>query len=255
MPTEPGLSRAAERRLRFSAFALLLLLWWGLALVLHSDVLPTPAAVWERLWAHAVSGELWRHLSATLARVAASFLIAMLVGTAIGIGLGGSRRLDVFFDGWLVLGLNIPALVTIILCYVWFGLNDVAAVLAVAANKIPTVVVTVREGARAVDRELLAVATAFRVPPLRRLTKVYLPQLLPYLFASARSGLSLIWKIVLVVELLGRPNGIGFRLNAFFQFFDIAGILAYTLAFAAVVLAVEAWLLRPLERRLLGWRA
>ena len=255
MRTEPGLSRAAERRLRFAAFALLLLLWWGLALVLNSDVLPTPAAVWERLWAHAVSGELWRHLGATLARVAASFLIAMLVGTAIGILLGGSRRLDVFFDGWLVLGLNIPALVTIILCYVWFGLNDAAAVLAVAANKIPTVVVTVREGARAVDRELLAVATAFRVPPLRRLTRVYLPQLLPYLFASARSGLSLIWKIVLVVELLGRPNGIGFRLNAFFQFFDIAGILAYTLAFAAVVLAVEAWLLRPLERRLLGWRA
>ena len=255
MRTEPGLSRAAERRLRFAAFALLLLLWWGLALVLHSDVLPTPAAVWERLWAHAVSGELWRHLGATLARVAASFLIAMLVGTAIGILLGGSRRLDVFFDGWLVLGLNIPALVTIILCYVWFGLNDAAAVLAVAANKIPTVVVTVREGARAVDRELLAVATAFRVPPLRRLTRVYLSQLLPYLFASARSGLSLIWKIVLVVELLGRPNGIGFRLNAFFQFFDIAGILAYTLAFAAVVLAVEAWLLRPLERRLLGWRA
>ena len=255
MRTEPGLSRAAERRLRFAAFALLLLLWWGLALVLHSDVLPTPAAVWVRLWAHAVSGELWRHLGATLARVAASFLIAMLVGTAIGILLGGSRRLDVFFDGWLVLGLNIPALVTIILCYVWFGLNDAAAVLAVAANKIPTVVVTVREGARAVDRELLAVATAFRVPPLRRLTRVYLPQLLPYLFASARSGLSLIWKIVLVVELLGRPNGIGFRLNAFFQFFDIAGILAYTLAFAAVVLAVEAWLLRPLERRLLGWRA
>jgi len=72
MRTEPSLSRAAERRLRFAAFALLLLLWWGLALVLHSDVLPTPAAVWERLWAHAVSGELWRHLGATLARVAAA---------------------------------------------------------------------------------------------------------------------------------------------------------------------------------------
>lgn len=249
------MSPAHERRLRVASFALLLVLWWVLAATLHSIVLPSPAAVWTRLVEHAVSGELWRHLGATLARVGASFALAMLVGTALGIVLGRSRRLDVFLDGWLVLGLNIPALVTIILCYVWFGLNDTAAVLAVAANKIPTVVVTVREGARAVDRQLLDVAYAFRVPPLRRFLRVYLPQLVPYLFAAARSGLALIWKIVLVVELLGRPNGIGFRLNVFFQFFDIAGILAYTLAFAAVVLSVEAWVLRPLERRLLGWRA
>ncbi|HRP98634.1 MAG TPA: ABC transporter permease subunit, partial [Rhodocyclaceae bacterium] len=82
----------------------------------------------------------------------------------------------------------------------------------------------------------------------------YLPQLVPYLMAAARSGLSLIWKIVLVVELLGRSNGIGFQLNVFFQFFDIAGILAYTLVFAAVVLLVEAAAMRPLERRLTKWR-
>lgn len=245
----------SERRLRALSFLLLLLGWWLLAAVLQSPELPSPAAVAARLWEHALSGELWCHLGATLARVVASFVLAMAVGTALGILLGRSRRLDVFCDGWLVLGLNIPALVTIILCYVWFGLNDVAAVLAVALNKIPTVVVTVREGARAVDRELLDVARAFRVPRLRAFRQVYLPQLYPYLLAAARSGLALIWKIVLVVELLGRSNGVGFRLNVFFQFFDIAGILAYTLAFAAVVLAIEAWLMRPLERRLLGWRS
>ena len=50
----------------------------------------------------------------------------------------------------MLVGLNVPALVTIILCYVWFGLNDTAAIVAVAINKIPTVIVTVREGARAV---------------------------------------------------------------------------------------------------------
>ena len=84
--------------------------------------------------------------------------------------------------------------------------------------------------------------------------KVYLPQLYPYLMAAARSGLALIWKIVLVVELLGRSNGVGFQLNVFFQFFDIESILAYTLAFAAVILVVEAAGLRPLERRLNRWR-
>jgi NitT/TauT family transport system permease protein len=81
-----------------------------------------------------------------------------------------------------------------------------------------------------------------------------LPQLTPYLFGSARNGLSIIWKIVLVVELLGRSNGVGFQIGNYFHFFDITGILAYTLAFSLVIFGVEALLLRPLERHLNRWR-
>ena len=229
-------------------------LWQVAAWVAASDLLPTPAAVLASLWDHARSGELGYHLRITLARVAVSFLIAMAVGTAIGILMGRSRRLDMTLDGVLVLGLNIPALVTIILCYVWFGLTEVAAILAVSVNKIPTVVVTVREGAKAVDRGLMEVAKVYRVGKLATLFKVYLPQLYPYLMAAARSGLALIWKIVLVVELLGRSNGVGFQLGNYFHFFDIESILAYTLAFAAVIMLVEAIGMRPLERRFTRWR-
>ena len=229
-------------------------IWQVAAWVAASDLLPTPTAVLALLWEHSRSGELGHHLRITLARVAVAFLIAMAVGTAIGILMGRSQRLDMTLDGILVLGLNIPALVTIILCYLWFGLTEVAAVLAVAVNKIPTVVVTVREGAKAVDRGLMEVSKVYRVGKLDTLFKVYLPQLYPYLMAAARSGLALIWKIVLVVELLGRSNGVGFQLNIFFQYFDIGSILAYTLAFAAVILLVEAVGMRPLERRLTRWR-
>ncbi|MES1940889.1 binding-protein-dependent transporter system inner membrane protein [Salinisphaera sp. T5B8] len=232
----------------------LALIWQIAALVVHSDVLPGPLAVLAALIAHTLSGELPYHLAITLARVAASFLLAMAIGTAVGIVMGRYRKLDLVLDGALVLGLNIPALVTIILCYVWFGLNDVAAVLAVALNKIPTVIVMVREGARAVDPKLLAVAQAYRVPRWVTLRQVFLPQLYPYLMGAARSGLALIWKIVLVVELLGRSNGVGFQLHVYYQFFDISSILAYTLAFAAVVLLVEALVMRPLEKRLTRWR-
>ena len=77
------------------------------------------------------------------------------------------------------------------------------------------------------------------------LFRVYLPQLYPYLMAAVRSGLlrsglALVWKIVLVVELLGHSNGVGFQLNIFFRFLDIGSILFRTCAFAAVILAVEA---------------
>src|SRR5512139_4005100 len=99
-------------------------------------------------WLELVSGQLTYHLGATLIRLIVSFSVAMLLGSAIGLALGRSKKLDAFFDNWLVIFLNIPALVTIILCYVWFGLTEVSAILAVVINKLPNVVVTVREGAR-----------------------------------------------------------------------------------------------------------
>ena len=254
--TEPVLVtvQRGERRLRLASLVTFVLLWQLAASLADSRTLPDPLAVLARIGAETASLALPAHLAVTLGRVAAAFAAAMLAGALVGIAMGRWRRVDAFLDAWLVLGLNIPALVTIILCYVWFGLNDWAAILAVAINKIPTVVVTVREGARAVDPRLLEVARAYRLPWRTTFLRVYLPQLVPYLMAAARAGLSLVWKIVLVVELLGRSEGVGFQLNVLFQFFDITGILAYTLVFAVVVLAAEGWVLRPLERRLTGWR-
>ena len=111
-----------------------------------------------------------------------------------------------------------------------------------------------REGARAVDDELMQVAQAFRLSRRKTLFRVFLPQLYPYLMASARSGLALVWKIVLVVELLGRSNGVGFILGTYFQYFDIASILAYTIAFAGVIMLIEWLLLDKLDQRLERWR-
>jgi NitT/TauT family transport system permease protein len=165
------------------------------------------------------------------------------------------KRADAFFDSWLILFLNIPALVTIILCYIWFGLNEVAAILAVAINKIPNVAVTMREGARALERQYFDLARVYRLGNWRILRHVVLPQLSPFFAASARSGLALVWKIVLVVELLGRSNGVGFQLNLFFQLFDVPSILAYTIAFVAVVQLIEVGLFKPWERHANRWRA
>jgi len=252
METLPGVKQLPVRTLGLLA---LLSAWQLLAWLLQSDLLPTPLAVLGSLQQHIFEGELMSHLGITLLRVFTSFLIAMLIGSAVGILMGSQRQWDHWLDGLLILGLNVPALVTIILCYIWFGLTEVAAVLAVAVNKIPTVIVAVREGARAIDRELLKVAQVYRLPARTTFFKVYLPQLYPYLFGAARNGLALIWKIVLVVELLGRSNGVGFQLGSFFQFFDIQSILAYTFAFVIIILMIESWLMRPLENRLNRWRA
>ncbi len=229
-------------------------LWYVVAALLDSPVLPGPERVLVALGAAARDGDLFYHLGATLGRVAAAFLLAMVIGTAIGIVMGRSVLVNRLFDSWLILFLNLPALVVIILCYVWFGLTEAAAIAAVAINKIPNVAVTIREGARALEPDFFEMAQSFRLGPLAVMRHVILPQLAPFIFAAARSGLALIWKIVLVVELLGRSNGVGFQLHLFFQLFDIVGILAYTIAFVLVIQVIELGMLQPLERRVTRWR-
>jgi NitT/TauT family transport system permease protein len=232
----------------------LLLLWQGAAVWFDTNLLPTPLTVARVLFLETESGQLPYNLGVTLARLAVSFILAMLLGTAIGIALGRHPRLDRFFDGWLIIFLNIPALVTIILCYVWFGLVEAAAILAVVFNKVPNVVVTLREGTRALDRNLLEMAQSYRFGRWKTLRHVIWPQLFPFIMAAARTGLALIWKIILVVELLGRSNGMGYQLHLFFQMFDVAGILAYTVAFIIVIQLIENALLKPLDRRARRWR-
>jgi NitT/TauT family transport system permease protein len=119
---------------------------------------------------------------------------------------------------------------------------------------VPLVVATIREGVRNLSAGYDELARAYRLPARRRLALVTLPQLLPFLLAAARTGLSLIWKIVLVFEVLGSDGGIGFSISILFQFFDITGILAVTTSFVAIVVAFDYLVLRPLDQRMDQWR-
>ncbi len=233
---------------------ILIVIWHGIALIIDDNTLPSPLHVAEVLYLEIKSGQLLHHLGITLFRLVTSFSIAMSLGCAIGILLGRSTKLNAFFDNWLIIFLNIPALVTIILCYVWFGLIESAAILAVVINKLPNVIVTIREGTKALDKDLLEMAHCYNFSKKKTLYHIIWPQLHPFVMAATRSGLALIWKIILVVELLGRSDGMGYQLHIFFQLFDVASILAYTIAFIAVIQFIEVVILKPIDNKALRWR-
>ena len=243
-----------KRTLPVLSLVVLLVVWQALASYINSGLLPAPATVATVFWLELMTGQLLYHLGVTLLRLLVSFSIAMLLGCAIGIALGRNKKMDAFFDNWLVISLNVPALVTIILCYVWFGLIESAAILAVVVNKLPNVIVTIREGTRRLDQDLLEMASSFNFSKHKTLLHVIWPQLHPFVMGATRSGLALIWKIILVVELLGRSNGMGYQLHLFFQLFDVASILAYTIAFVAVIQLIEVMILKPLDKKSLRWR-
>jgi NitT/TauT family transport system permease protein len=230
---------------------------WIFAATLTDDpqVLPQPWGLIAPLQQELANGELLTHLSATLWRVLQAFALAMSLGIALGLAMGRSERVNQWLDPWLVIFLNLPALVLIVLCYLWIGLNEMAAILAVTFNKIPNVALVIREGARALDPQLDAMAGVFRMRWGARMRHVVVPQLAPFIAAAARGGVAVIWKIVLVVEFLGRSSGIGFQIHLYFQLFDVAMVLVYAFSFITVMLIIEWALLQPWERRVRRWRS
>ena len=239
---------------RLLSVVMLLAIWIVAAHFSDPRRLPGPEAVFAAMEKAASTGELFYAMGITLARVAAAFTLAMALGSAVGYAMGRRETFNRLVDPWIVVMLNLPALVIIVLLYIWVGLNEVAAISAVALNKLPNATVTIREGARTLDANLDEMARVFAFSPLKRFQHVVLPQLAPYVAAATRSGLSLVWKIVLVVELLGRPNGVGFEINVAFQLFDVALLLAYALPFTAIMLMIEAFVLQPFERHVARWR-
>lgn len=225
----------------------ILCIWQWSASTLELPYLPSLTNVYEALVYHYTQGNLVSDIQATLYRVCWSFIIAMLLGCVLGVLLGRFQWLNTLSDPILLFFLNLPALVVIILCYIWIGLIEAAAVTAVVINKMPLVIVNLREGARVVDQSIMQLGSVYQLPRTRIFWQLYLPQLYPFILSAARGGLSLIWKIVLVVELLGRSEGVGFALHGLFQYFDIAGILAYSFSFMLLVFLFDVFVLRRLD--------
>jgi NitT/TauT family transport system permease protein len=241
-------------RLEWLSLPLLLVLWQVAAGVAQSRFMPSPVLVASEIVDLTLNGHLLADFGKTLNRAAIGFVGAMALGGVLGFVLGRVAAVDRLFGPWVMVGMNMPAIVVAIICYIWLGLSEFALILAVVINKTPLVITTIREGVRAFLPEYDELADAFRMPLWRRIRLIWLPQLIPFIMTAARTGLALIWKIVLVFEVLGSDGGVGFRVSIFFQYFDMGGILSYTTVFVAMVVVFEHGLLRPIERRVVRWR-
>ena len=239
---------------KFLSIFLFIIIWQSVAIIANSDVFPSVVDILKSFFEHLLHKDLIYHTGITLQRVFIAFIIAMIIGVFFGIIMGLFPKVDSLLDIFLIIGLNMPALVTIIICYIWFGLTDFSAILAVIINKVPIIIVNIREGIKSMDKKYLDLAKIYEIPKKDIIKKIYLPQIYPYIMATTRLTISLVWKIVLVVELLGRSDGVGFQIALFFQDFDITSIFAYSFAFIFIVILIEKILLNPLEIKMRRWR-
>ena len=118
---------------RVASLGLLVAAWFVGSMIAGEQMLPSPTTVLSTILAEAKSGELFFQLGVTLARVLVAFTLAMTIGSAIGLWMGRVALANQLGDSWLVILLNLPALVIIVLAYLWGGLTELAAILAVAS--------------------------------------------------------------------------------------------------------------------------
>lgn len=233
---------------------LVLLLVWQLISFGYAAFLPGPASTLRRVLDLVASGEFFRQALPTILRVLAGFALAMVVGTAVGIFMGARRSLESFFELYVLVGLTVPGLAWAVLALMWFGISEIAPVFAILAVVWPMLAVNLWQGTKALDRDLLEMAQAFKIARHRVVRDIVLPQLLPYLLAGSRFGFALGWKVVVLSEVFGLSSGIGYMINRSFSNYSLLNVLAWTISFSLVMGLFEYGVLRPLERHLLRWR-
>jgi NitT/TauT family transport system permease protein len=244
----------AETLLRLLSYGSLLLLWVVGSRTMGS-ILPGPLDTFEFVVSEFQRGRLTHHLWITTQRVLIAFTVSLAVGVALGAAMGLMRRFDAALQGWLLTALTIPRILLFVVAYLLMGLNDRALVVALIITVIPTVIVAVREGTRAIDGGLLEMARAFRRSRWATWRQVVFPQIAPYVVGTARGALALAWKMVVLGELLGRTSGVGYQISFHFQFFNMRGILGYGITMMALLAFIDLVVMGAIQRRAFRWRA
>ncbi len=243
--TSPLANHAVQSvALKVGSAVLLIVVWWLASLTLPQTILPGPLVTFQTLWQNFERGLLLPQLGITMLRVAAGFVLAMALGITIGTLMGLYWKAEAALDLWVMVALTVPGLCYIIVSFMWFGLNEWAAIFAIAVTSFPSIAINVWEGVKNVDNRLADMARVFKASRRLRLRRVILPQILPYVMAASRFGLGTIWKVTVLVELLGRSSGVGYQLNYWFQLYNMPQVFAWTLFFTLIMLFLELVVLK-----------
>ena len=155
-------------------------------------------------------------------------------------------RLGEFFAPAMALMKSVPVACFVVLALIWAGASQLAVVVSVLVVA-PIVYENVCDGVRSTDVRLLEMAHVLRVPPLRRLSAIYLPQVWPYFRAACASGMGMAWKAGVAAEIIAIPAGsMGEALYGAKIYFDTADLFAWTLAVVCLSVLFEkalSWLL------------
>lgn len=217
-------------------------LWEAAAAAFGSDlILPGPRPVLKRLAELAATEKFAAAVAGSAVRVVAGFAIALPVSLAVGILSGLDDRVRAFTRPFFAIVAATPVLSIILIALLWFGPERVP-VFTAFLMVFPVLAANVREGVGSVDPKLVECARSYRLGRRDLLRHVYLPAIVPFVAAGARSSLSLSWKVVVAAEVLAQPaRALGTGMQTAKAQLETTDLMAWTVA--AVMLAALSDLL------------
>ena len=261
--TKPEISTEASRSRRSYARPLLsLLLPVGLALAWEIIVrlglssgrlVPPPSRVFAEIIDLARSGELLRHIVATLTRVFVGFGFGVLAGTLLGAICGYWALARRLLDPTIQALRAIPSLAWVPLFILWLGIFETSKAALIAIGVFFPVYLGVMGAILSVDRKIVEVGRAFRLSGPAMIRRILLPAVLPAYIVALRVGLGLGWMFVVAAELIGASEGLGYLLLDGQQLGKPAQILAAIVIFAILGKTTD-WLIEVAAAPLLRWQ-
>jgi NitT/TauT family transport system permease protein len=196
-----------------------------------------------------VEGILPHHALLTLYRLAAGFALAALVGVALGIVMGRSRRVEAFLLPLVSIGAPIPGLAYAPLFLLWFGLGNSGAIVLVAVVSSFSVILNTWTGVKAVKEIWVRAAKTMGADERRLFRYVILPGAAPYILTGLRLALAQAWRILVAVEMLAAvPWGLGWLIFGAREFLDTDAMLAGIAMIALIGVALDKLAFEPIER-------
>jgi len=215
--------------------------------------LPAPSDIAVALYHLAVSGQLWKHLSASLARLAIGWSAGTLFGIALGIGVGLSSRFR--SPGMAVVSalFPIPKIALVPLFIIWFGIGEGSKIATLSFGVFFPTVIATSGGVDNVPRSLIRMAQSFNLSYAAIVRKVVLPAALPAILNSFRVTSSIAIVLLVAAEMIGAERGIGAFVLSAGNLYDMDNLLAGIVVLSLLGLGVS-WLIGWAERLLLAWR-
>jgi NitT/TauT family transport system permease protein len=242
-----------DRRLIVIATLIGFLLVWELVGRLTNPMFFAPSsAVLREFWLAMIdpNGRLLHGLMETLSILVPGFVVASVLGVALGLLMGRSNLAYQILDPYVTIFYNIPRIALIPILLLWLGVGDLLKTVMVVLAAIFPVSVNTMVGVRDVSAQFTEPARSMQASEQQMLWKVILPATFPFIAAGIKLALGRALTTVIVAEFFVSVSGLGGILQAASTSYQMARMFAPVIILAAMGIAIDA-LVTYLERTVL----
>ena len=250
-PARLRLDRVAWMLLPAAPFALVLAAWaayWQIARP-PAATLPSILAVVEVVGDIASDGRLGDNVLASLWRLLLGASLGIVTGVIAGFATGLYRGISAFLSPLVIFFNAISGIVWLPLMIGWLGIGTALAVFVIWNTVFFIVFQNTVLGVQLVPEVLEQGVRALGAGRFETLRSVTLPGALPYILSGIRSGLGFGWRALIAAELVGAPSGLGQMIFAAGDYHRSDIIIAGCLIIGVIAIAMDRWILYPIERR------